>query len=187
MECKKQMVAVPGLVLHPRIQKGKQIVDSFRQKYGGCRGKKQLRSVGCAPSDGHRGNFGRRLPHGRTEIRRYGGCRGLERLWSVQCERVDGHRGNFRRLRPHGRTEIRRYPDYLLYTRIVDRFAAEYMERVLCRKIVANRAGSFLIRNYENTLRQIIEKQRKQHSRNSYFENIVKMVADLRKRQGVKP
>lgn len=38
----------------------------------------------------------------------------------------------------------------------------------------------------ENTLRQIIEKQRKQHSRNSYFENIVKMVADLRKRQGVK-
>ena len=75
------------------------------------------------------------------------------------------------------------YPDYLLYTRTVDRFAAEYMERVLCRKIDANRAGRFLIRNYEKTLRQIIEKQRKQHSRNSYFENIVKMVADLRKRQ----
>ena len=29
MECKKQMVAVPCLVLHPRIQKGKQIVDHF--------------------------------------------------------------------------------------------------------------------------------------------------------------
>ena len=73
------------------------------------------------------------------------------------------------------------YWNLVLYLRKVDRFAVEYNCGLLDKKTVKDRAGKFLIRNYEEYFSVVIPHQRKQFKREDYFSDIEKMIEDLRK------
>ncbi len=73
------------------------------------------------------------------------------------------------------------YLDYVDYVRKISRLATEYNERIIDRRIVAKRAGNFLIRLYDDKMVKIIAQQRKQFDRPEYFSNIDIMIKDLRK------
>ena len=68
--------------------------------------------------------------------------------------------------------------EVVLYARKVDRFAVEYNCGLLDKKTVKDRAGKFLIRNYEE---YVIPHQRKQFKREDYFSDIENMIEELRK------
>ena len=63
----------------------------------------------------------------------------------------------------------------------VDRFANEYNEKLLCKKLAKQRIGDFMIRNYEGEWKEIIEQRRNQFKRQEYYSGIEKMIDDLRR------
>ena len=82
-------------------------------------------------------------------------------------------------------TKDKRKPEYMELTRFIrriDRFAAEYNERVLNRRIVKQRIGKFLIREYENGWKAVIAERRECVKRPDYFCGIEKMIESLKKR-----
>ena len=75
----------------------------------------------------------------------------------------------------------KKFWEVVLYARKVDRFAVEYNCGLLDKKTVKDRAGKFLIRNYEEYFSVVIPHQRKQFKREDYFSDIENMIEELRK------
>lgn len=73
------------------------------------------------------------------------------------------------------------YMDYVVFTRKVNRFAIDYNEKLFNKDLISKRVRDFLLRIYDDKLKQIIEQQRKQFDREDYFINIEYMISDLRK------
>ena len=72
------------------------------------------------------------------------------------------------------------YNFYVEFLSIVERFATDVNEGVLLKKTVKNRLSIFLVNEYEKNMKEIIAQRRKQFSRDSYYEQIEKLIEYLK-------
>lgn len=68
------------------------------------------------------------------------------------------------------------YNYYVKFLSIVERFATDVNEGVLLKKTVKNRLSIFLTNEYEKHMKEIISQRRKQFSRESYYEQIDRLI-----------
>ena len=72
------------------------------------------------------------------------------------------------------------YNDYVKFLSIVERFATDANEGVLSRKTVKKRLSIFLVNEYDKNMREVILQRRKQFSRESYYEQIERLIKYLK-------
>ena len=78
-----------------------------------------------------------------------------------------------------GKDSTQDYNDYVRFLSIVERFATDANEGVLSKKTIGNRLSLFLVKEYNEKMKEIIIQRRNQFSRNSYYGQIEKLIQYL--------
>ena len=72
------------------------------------------------------------------------------------------------------------YKEYTKFMSIVERIAADANERVILKKLIKARLSILLINEYDKHMKNIIDQRRNQFSRNSYYQQIEKLIQYLK-------
>lgn len=81
----------------------------------------------------------------------------------------------------HDLPKDRDYQKYVKFMSIVERFATDANERVLMKSLIKKRISIFLIEEYDQHMKEIITQRRKQFKRDTYYSQIEKLIAYLKK------